>query len=213
MCAFPTSAYVYHIYLMPHNPVAVGSISGFASQVGSSSATTVNRYQFQPLGSLFKVPIEVFSMTCSDVLIYSYPTTPLAQPDLPAHPVISDIDRQLAHINRQVVSLQAERNNVTIEAPANGEGRQADGREDERFRGVLLIEEECIRYVDNFPPSLKSRVNVYLHRLRQSERSLRQQLLVAKAAASATEQSLKSLIDELQQQVQKLVNDFHLSIA
>lgn len=95
---------------------------------------------------------------------------------------------------------------MAIEAPANGEGRQADDREDERFRGVLLIEEECIRYVENFPFAWKSRVNVYLHRLRQSERSLRQQLLVAKAAASATEQSLKSLIDKLQQQVQKLVN-------
>jgi len=42
-------------------------------------------------------------------------------------------------------------------------------------------------------------------RLRQSERALRQELLLSRATTSATEQELKSLIDRLQQQVHDLV--------
>lgn len=48
--------------------------------------------------------------------------------------------------------------------------------------------------------------HVVAPRLRQSERMLRQELLLARAAVAATEQELKSLVERLHGQVDELVN-------
>ena len=87
----------------------------------------------------------------------------------------------------------------------NDDGQPND-QKDENFRGVLLLEEECVRYV-HVHSLLRIMIMMLFHSLRESERSLRQELLLATAAASATEQSLKSLIKRLQRQIHMLVND------
>lgn len=56
-------------------------------------------------------------------------------------------------------------------------------------------------------PTRRPRPDNKFYRLRKSERSLQRQLLLAKAAASTTEKNLNSLVDKLQLQIRKLVND------
>ena len=142
-------------------------------------------------------------------MIISHSTIRHVQPE-PTNPVLSDIDQQLARINKEMDNLQAERNNIKT---AVNTGREDDGScpgdlSNQDFKGVLLIEEECIRYAPH-TQSLSNYGRDVIYRLRESERLLRQEMLLATAAASATEQSLKSLVTRLQEQIHMLVNEIN----
>ncbi|KAF8520819.1 hypothetical protein JB92DRAFT_2893671 [Gautieria morchelliformis] len=163
-------------------------IDGLRRKLRSSQSAILRPKSRHPLPRPSPPSPDDTNVTPGDPL--TRPAIQREHPDPGTHPVLADIDGQLARIGRAFSNLQAERDNVhaEVDADSKDDSRHADGQEDEKFRGVLLIEEECIR-------------------LRKSERALRQEILIATAAASATEQSLKSLINRLQRQVHKLVND------
>ncbi|KAF8526078.1 hypothetical protein BU17DRAFT_83600 [Hysterangium stoloniferum] len=95
------------------------------------------------------------------------------QPTVPTLGAILGIDRRLSNVEQDTNDLRAERDNIA--AVLCGE---------DRLKGILLIEEECLR-------------------LRKTERTLRQQLLLA----STAEQDLKALVEKLQRKIEDRLHD------
>jgi hypothetical protein len=85
-------------------------------------------------------------MMSTNVQMFSYPEVQREQSDPDTHPVLSDINRHLARIGTAFSNLQVERDHVhaKVDGDRKDDSRHADDQ-DEKFRGVLLIEEECIR--------------------------------------------------------------------
>ncbi|KIJ51295.1 hypothetical protein M422DRAFT_65303 [Sphaerobolus stellatus SS14] len=107
------------------------------------------------------------------------PSTPRIATTAPKQqPILSALERQLDQLAQETEEFQTERENLQTLFDVDGNNIVNNERTSEEFRGILLIEEECIR-------------------LRKNERALRQQLLLA----TISEKDLRTQVERLQHQL------------
>ncbi|KAF8579642.1 hypothetical protein K439DRAFT_1620410 [Ramaria rubella] len=123
-----------------------------------------------------------------------HPSPPESPPQPPELPAPLALTHPPAALDSGSSAFQAERDDIAAVLRAAGPDRGDDKesgdetRRDERPKSVLPIEEKCIR-------------------LQKSQRALRQELLLVKATASATEEELRKCVRRLEGELKILVGD------